>query len=34
MKISDELQIPAVVFTLEAVLLFGIAMIFMVLAPG
>jgi hypothetical protein len=34
MKIPDELKIPAIVFSLEAVLLFGIGMIFLVLAPG
>ncbi|CUI09128.1 hypothetical protein BN2497_13033 [Janthinobacterium sp. CG23_2] len=34
MKIPDELQIPAVVFALQAALLFGVAMIFLVLSSG
>lgn len=34
MKIPDELQIPAIVFTLQAALLFGVAMVFLVLLPG
>lgn len=34
MKIPPELRIPAIVFTLEAALLFGAALIFLVLRPG
>lgn len=33
MKIPDELQIPAVVFSLQAALLIGVAMVFLVLLP-
>ncbi|OEZ49157.1 hypothetical protein JAB1_28960 [Janthinobacterium sp. MP5059B] len=33
MKIPRELQIPAIVFTLEAVFIFGLSMIFLVLVP-
>jgi hypothetical protein len=32
-KIPEDLKIPAVVFTLEAVMLIGLAMIFLVLVP-
>ncbi|WP_373888615.1 pirin-like C-terminal cupin domain-containing protein [Massilia genomosp. 1] len=34
MKIPDELQIPAVVFSLQAAMLFGLAMVFLVLLPN
>jgi hypothetical protein len=33
MKIPEHLRIPAVVFSLEAVLLAGLALIFLVLVP-
>jgi hypothetical protein len=33
MKIPDDLRIPAIVFGLEAVLLTGAALIFLVLMP-
>ena len=33
MNIPDDLKIPAVVFALEAVLLFGIALVFLVVMP-
>lgn len=33
MKIPQELKIPAIVFTLQAVFLGGLALIFLVLAP-
>lgn len=33
MKIPSHLAIPALVFTLEAVMLAGLALIFLVLAP-
>ena len=33
MKIPRELQIPAIVFTLEAVFILGLSMIFLVLVP-
>jgi hypothetical protein len=33
MKIPDELQIPAIVFTLLAALLAGTSMVFLVLIP-
>jgi len=33
MKIPKELRIPALVFTLEAVMLIGLSLIFLVLAP-
>jgi hypothetical protein len=33
MKIPDNLRIPVIVFSLEAVLLAGCAMIFLVLLP-
>ena len=32
-KIPKDLRIPAIVFTLEAVLLAGLAMVFLVLVP-
>ena len=34
MKIPDHLQIPFVVFALQAALLGGIALVFLVLRPG
>ena len=34
MKIPRELQIPAIVFTLEAVFILGLSMIFLVLVPS
>jgi hypothetical protein len=34
MKIPDELKIPAIVFGLEAVLISGAMLIFLVLRPG
>lgn len=34
MKIPEDLRIPAIVFTLEAVLLAGLALVFLVLLPG
>ncbi len=34
MKIPEELQIPATVFTLLAIMLAGFSLIFMVLAPN
>lgn len=33
MKIPEELKIPALVFTLEAIMLAGFALIFLVLIP-
>ena len=33
MKIPRELQIPAIVFTLKAVFILGLSMIFLVLVP-
>ena len=33
-KIPDDIRIPAIVFTLEAVLLSGLALIFLVLVPN
>ena len=33
MKIPKDIQIPLIVFSLQAVLLFGCAMIFLVLRP-
>ncbi len=33
MRIPDDLRIPAIVFTLEAVMLAGLAMIFLVMLP-
>ncbi|PKB20906.1 hypothetical protein CLU91_1262 [Janthinobacterium sp. 64] len=33
MKIPRELQIPALVFSLEAVFIIGLSMIFLVLVP-
>lgn len=33
MQIPDDLRIPAIVFTLEAVLLAGLSLIFLVLLP-
>lgn len=33
MKIPENLRIPAIVFTLEAVLLLGCALVFFVLIP-
>ena len=33
MKIPRELQIPAIVFTLEAVFILGLSMSFLVLVP-
>lgn len=33
MKIPEHLKIPAIVFSLEAVMLVGLALIFIVLAP-
>lgn len=33
MKIPRELQIPAIVFSLEAVFIIGLSLIFLVLAP-
>lgn len=33
MRIPDDLRIPAIVFTLEAVMLTGLALIFLVLLP-
>jgi hypothetical protein len=33
MKIPRELQIPAIVLTLEAVFILGLSMIFLVLVP-
>lgn len=33
MKIPDDLKIPAVVFSLEAIMLLGLAMVFLVLIP-
>ncbi len=33
MKIPEELRIPAIVFGLEAILLTGLALIFIVLRP-
>ena len=32
-KIPDDIRIPAIVFTLEAVLLSGLALIFLVMIP-
>lgn len=32
-RIPDDLRIPAIVFTLEAVLLSGLALIFLVMLP-
>jgi len=34
MKIPQDLRIPAIVFTLEAALLAGLALVFLVLLPG
>ena len=34
MKFPEHLRIPAVVFSLEAVLLIGVALIFLILVPG
>lgn len=34
MKIPEDLRIPAIVFTLEAVFLAGLALVFLVLLPG
>jgi hypothetical protein len=34
MKIPEDLKIPAIVFTLEAVMMTGFVLIFMVLRPG
>ena len=34
MKIPDNLKIPAIVFTLEAILLGGLSLIFLVLIPS
>lgn len=34
MKIPEDLRIPAIVFTLEAALLAGLALVFLVLLPG
>jgi hypothetical protein len=34
MKIPNHLQIPLIVFSLQAVLLAGCAMVFLVLLPG
>jgi hypothetical protein len=34
MRIPDELRIPVIVFSLQAVLLTGAALIFLVLGPG
>lgn len=34
MKIPEEIRIPAVVFTLQAALLIGCGLIFLVLIPG
>lgn len=33
MKIPKDVQIPAIVFTLEAALLIGVSLVFLVLAP-
>ena len=33
MKIPHELQIPAIVFSLEAVFIIGLSLIFLVLVP-
>ena len=33
MKIPKDVQIPALVFTLEAIMFFGFALIFLVLVP-
>jgi len=33
MRIPDDLRIPAIVFALQAVLLFGCSMVFFVLLP-
>lgn len=33
MRIPDDLRIPAIVFTLEAVMLSGLALIFLILLP-
>ena len=34
MKIPEDLRIPATVFTLEAIMLIGLALIFLVLVPA
>lgn len=34
MHIPDDLKIPAIVFTLQAALLTGLGLIFLVLLPG
>lgn len=34
MKIPEHLRIPVIVFSLQAILLVGCAMIFLVLLPG
>ncbi len=34
MKIPRELQIPAIIFSLQAVFLVGVALIFLVLSPA
>ncbi len=33
MRIPDDLRIPAIVFTLEAVMLSGLTLIFLILLP-
>lgn len=34
MKIPREIQIPAIVLSLEAIFIVGVSLIFLVLAPG
>ncbi len=34
MKIPENLRIPAIVFTLEAIMLAGLSLIFLVLVPA